>query len=320
MSSSAPLDRRAENIVIEAVIVSELKFSNVQRQILCADFVEGTDNTAFEDRPETLNRLSVNSADDVLSLRMIDGCVGEFYAKLVIPNPLIGAEQANLIRHSLVNERLQRDGADIRNYAGDNVALAAHRARDDLFPNATSPETFPTLILVLVLGETTNQGFVNFNDAAQLGFGFDQGGADFMAHGMRSFVRPETHVTLDLERADALFAGEHQMHHLEPLAKRLVRVFKDGASDVREAITRSLDRLTLIALPFKRHGLDGENVDIAATRASNPIGPAALHQIFAASLLIGEHGFKLAFGKLVNWFRSFTGHLAPPVYEDQYGM
>lgn len=141
-----------------------------------------------------------------------------------------------------------------------------------------------------------------------------------MAHGVRGFVRTEPHVALDLEGADPLFAGEHQMHHLEPLAKRLVGVFKNGARDMREAVTAALDRLTLVALPFKGHGLDGENVDVAAARAANPIGPAALHQIFPASLLIGKHGLKLAFGHLMDWLRSFAGHVASPVYGGQYGM
>src|SRR5258706_9006877 len=149
-----------------------------------------------------------------------------------------------------------RVGADVLDYASDDVPLATHCPRNDLFPNAASPETLSALILMFVLGETTDQGFVYFNDAAKLGFGFDKRRANFVAHGMRGFVRTETHVALNLERADPLFAGEHQVHHLEPLAKRLVRVFKDRANDMREAITTALDRLTLVALPFKRHGLD----------------------------------------------------------------
>src|SRR5258706_663518 len=156
-----------------------------------------------------------------------------------------------------------RVGADVLDYASDDVPLATHCPRNDLFPNAASPETFSALILMFVLGETTDQGFVYFNDAAQLGFWFDQCRADFVAHGMRGLVRTETHVALNLKRANTLFAGEHQMHHLEPLAKRLIRVFKNGASDMREAVTTALDRLTLIELPFKRHGLDGANVDVA---------------------------------------------------------
>jgi hypothetical protein len=53
----APLNRRAQNVIIEAVIIAELKFSNIERHILAADLVERADDTALEDAPKALNRL-----------------------------------------------------------------------------------------------------------------------------------------------------------------------------------------------------------------------------------------------------------------------
>jgi hypothetical protein len=47
VSHSASLNRRSENVVIEAVVVSKLKLRNVQLQILGADFVEGADHFAL---------------------------------------------------------------------------------------------------------------------------------------------------------------------------------------------------------------------------------------------------------------------------------
>ena len=42
---------------------------------------------------------------------------------------------------------------------------------------------------------------------------------------------------IDLQGADALLAGEHQVNDAEPVAKRLVRVLKDGPD--RDARTDS---------------------------------------------------------------------------------
>jgi hypothetical protein len=61
---STSLNRRAENIVVETVVIAKLKFRDVQRHILAADLVERADDTALEDAPEAFNRLSVNCADD----------------------------------------------------------------------------------------------------------------------------------------------------------------------------------------------------------------------------------------------------------------
>ena len=58
--------RRSENIRVEAVVVAELKFRDVQRHIFGADFVERADHAALEDRPEAFNRVGVDRADDVL--------------------------------------------------------------------------------------------------------------------------------------------------------------------------------------------------------------------------------------------------------------
>ena len=56
----------SENIVIEAVVISELKFSDVERQVLFADFVEAAHDAAFDDRPETLDCIGVNRANYIM--------------------------------------------------------------------------------------------------------------------------------------------------------------------------------------------------------------------------------------------------------------
>jgi transposase-like protein len=63
MENLNSLNRRSENVVIKAVIIAELELSDIEREILGADLVERADDTALEDAPKALNRLSV------------DGCV-----------------------------------------------------------------------------------------------------------------------------------------------------------------------------------------------------------------------------------------------------
>ena len=59
---SASLDRCSENVVVEAIIISELKFRDVEVQIFFADVVESTDDPTFEDAPEAFDRVRVNCA------------------------------------------------------------------------------------------------------------------------------------------------------------------------------------------------------------------------------------------------------------------
>src|SRR5438105_2495160 len=69
---SASPDRLTEDVLILPVVVPELKFGDVERQILGADLVEGADNAAFENRPEALDRVGVDRADNVLVRRVPD--------------------------------------------------------------------------------------------------------------------------------------------------------------------------------------------------------------------------------------------------------
>src|SRR5947209_7838209 len=66
---SACCYRGSENVGVMPVVVAELKFRDVQRQIFFADFVERTDDPAFEDRPEAFNGLRVDRADNVFAMR-----------------------------------------------------------------------------------------------------------------------------------------------------------------------------------------------------------------------------------------------------------
>jgi hypothetical protein len=89
------LNRRSENVVIEAIIIAKLELSDIERQVFCADFVERADDAALENAPETFNRLGVNGTDNVLPFSVVNGGVGIVFVETLVADPLIGAEQAS---------------------------------------------------------------------------------------------------------------------------------------------------------------------------------------------------------------------------------
>jgi len=153
---SASTNRRAEDISIGAVVIPKLKLRDVQWHIFGADFVERADHAALEDRPEIFNRVGVNGTNNVLAFGVIDGFERIFSAKMFVAHPLIGAEQRNFVRDGFMHERFERGGADVLDYAGDDVTLALYRADDWRFAgtNAASSATLATLVDMPVLGET----------------------------------------------------------------------------------------------------------------------------------------------------------------------
>jgi hypothetical protein len=62
-TTSCTLNRRCENVIVDAIVIPKLELCNVKWQVFGANLVERADNTALEDAPETLNRLGVNRAE-----------------------------------------------------------------------------------------------------------------------------------------------------------------------------------------------------------------------------------------------------------------
>ena len=94
---------------------------------------------------------------------------------------------------------------------------------------------------------SADESFVNLDDAAELLNVFNESDADFMAHEPSSFIGAEAHVSKDLERAHSFFADQHQVNDAIPVFQRLVRVLKDCARQMREAVAFIR---ACVALPF----------------------------------------------------------------------
>lgn len=110
---SASSDRLSENIGILSIVIAKLKFSNIQSKIFLADLVEGSNHASLYERPEAFNSVGMNSADDVFATRMIDGGMGELFADVLVADPLVSADQADLRRNRLANELCVSGGLNI---------------------------------------------------------------------------------------------------------------------------------------------------------------------------------------------------------------
>src|SRR5262249_22022862 len=59
------------------IIIPELKFCDVQRQIFVTDLVETAHDTALDQRPEAFDRVRMNCANDMLAGRMVNRLMRE---------------------------------------------------------------------------------------------------------------------------------------------------------------------------------------------------------------------------------------------------
>jgi hypothetical protein len=299
MSTTA--NSRSENVRVFPVVIPELELGHIERHVFAADLVERADHAALEDRPKAFNRVGVDCTDDVLALSVVDDAKRVVLGKVLVASPLVRAEQAHLVRNNFVDEAGESRGPDVFDDAADGIALATDSANDGDFARANTARSAASaaLIPMSVLGEPAHEGLVNFNNPAKLLDGLiRESGPDAMCHVPSGLERAETHVAPNLAGTDALLAGQHQVDDAEPVAQRLIRVFKDRAGNVREAIAGL--RSALVALPVPRITLQLSGVLSAAARAADALRPAFADKIGATGVLIGKHRLELADGHLMN--------------------
>ena len=146
-------------------------------------------------------------------------------------------------------------------------------AENSLFAGATSSPNLPrALVLVHVLGEAADEGFVRLNLAAH----FNErsglhGKADAVIHkpgGLLSNAKRPVHLVA----ADPVLAVGNHPNRGEPLAEINRAVLKDGSDLGRELFAR----VRLFALP-KATGCDKPDIAATARWAADTIRPAKLY-------------------------------------------
>ena len=295
-------DRRAEDVSVLPVVIPELEFSDVERQILFADLVEGSNHAALDERPEPLNRLGMNGTNDILTACVVNSLVRKLFIEAPVANPLVGAKQADLGRDGLSDKLSKGRSANILDNSRHDIALAADSASDSGLAraDAASSAAAPALIPMPVLCLASDEGLVNLDDPHKLPELFSaETCSDAVAHIPSGSVGAEAHHAMDLKRADALFASEHEVNDAEPMAKRLVGILKNRSGYVGEAVAGPRGRAG-IAEPIPSHRAVCLDFCVAAARTGDPAGPATPDQIGATGILIRKGRFPLADGHLLN--------------------
>lgn len=97
-------DRFAKDIGVFAVVISQLEFSDIERQIFLVHFMGAADDATLEGRPEALDDIRVDVAVNVFPRRVSENFVWIFGLEPAIAPPFVSGKQAQLVRHGLVDE------------------------------------------------------------------------------------------------------------------------------------------------------------------------------------------------------------------------
>jgi hypothetical protein len=302
---------RSENVRVIPIVIAELELGDIQRHIFSAHFVERADHAALEDRPEAFDGLSVDSSDDILASGVVNGRVWVVIIEGFVAWILIGAKQADFMRHRFADEGGESGGIHVRDHARNNIALAADRADDWGFAgtDASRSATPAALMKMSVFCQATDESFIDFDNSAELVNILHKGGSDFMAHEPSCPIRPEAHIAIDLQGAHAFLARKHEVDHAEPLPQRLVCILENRSCDMREAVVSGGWR-AFVAQPIPLHCTVLLDIRVAAPRAGYAFRPTATGEIGATSIFVWECLFPLGDGHLVDWLGLFyAGHI-----------
>lgn len=311
---STCLHSRAEDVFVFAIVITELEFGNVKRQILLGNIMESTDEPSLDHRPKRLNRIDVNRADNVLAALVIDERMREVLAEPAIAAMRIGAKQADLMRNCRAHEGAQALAGDAINDSSHYLTLAADSAHYNGLAGTTraarragAPGT-AALALVPVLGLAADICLIDLDNADQLAETLiGEAGPDPVAHVPSGLIAAKAQHPINLQGANAFLAGHHQMDNAEPVAERLVCILENGADQDGKAV-RGIGGGASHALPVESHGAMLFDGHIATAGAANANGPAVLDQIFPTGILMREHGLELRYRQLVDPLLYFLGH------------
>jgi hypothetical protein len=291
VGASATRYRRAEYVRVPAIVVTPFKFRDVQRQIFAADFVEAAHDATFQERPEAVNRLSMNRAVDILASAMPHSAV---LFQLAISWVFISCNQAHFFRDCFADKAVQGFCIGMRDNARHHIAFAFDGANDGVL--AFSAGSGCALIPMPVFVLAADISFINFDNAHELAkFRFGEPPANAMAHIMRGRVGTKTKHPMHLHCGNALLAGQHQIDDLEPSPHRDIRVFEYRPDKHGKAIA---ERRALPTLPMERAPRQFRNVCAPAPRTTNTIRPTPRNQVGFASFVRRKEPIELCDGHL----------------------
>jgi hypothetical protein len=301
--ASAPCYRGTEDVLVVTIVIAPLEFGDIQRQIFAADFVETAHDAALQERPETINRLSMDRAIDVLASAMPHDTMP---FQLAISRMIISRDQANFFRNGFADEAVQSFNVGMVDDAGHDIALALDGADNSIlaFPASSGRALVPMAVLFLA----ADIGFVNFDDAHEFAkIRIGQPGANAMAHIVCGRVGTKTKYPMYLQCGNAFLTGQHQIDDFEPGPHRDIGVFEDCSNQDRETIA---ERGTLAALPVEWTLRQFSEIFASTSRTTNPMRPTPRNEVGFTSIIRLEEPIELRDGHL--FCELWAGHRSAP--------
>ncbi len=301
---SAPCYRFAEYIGFFSIVKTELKLIQVQRQMFPANIVVRPDDSALEQRPKRINRLSMNLATYIFASTMAAALMPEFVTQLLIAVCFIGSNQFHPVRNNPANESIERRRIGSLDHFADHVALTGNRADDWLLAGRAFGVWADALAAMFVLFLSTNIRLINFYDAHQLTeIGVEHTGSQTHTHIPSRAIRAGSKQTMNLQRTDALFGGQHEQQSFEPRTQRQFGFLEDRPRLERKTIRRAIIFAAFLALPVPRTRRALINMIVLTARAFRASGPAAQEQIRPTRLLVWKHALEVGERHLSRKFR-----------------
>jgi len=235
-------------------------------------------NRPFELRPETLNRVGMNVALDVLPLAVLNGFMEmPDRSNLVVAIGFVRGDD-RVRRNHCLNERHQRNHLDVLNGAGLDLALPLDRTKHRrLASSATS--TFAT-------ANAADVGFVQFDDflSVQRIGGLFHKHTDLLVDSPRTLVG-NAKVPLKFFGGDTVLTLANQENGVKPHSKWCRAFVKN----------RSFGRVSLEAASASIRSAAGDWMErrLAALRALQAIGITLLEDMRQTSLVVGEVLFEV---------------------------
>jgi hypothetical protein len=292
LDASASCYGFAEYVWVLAVVVAELKFRQVERQILSAHIVIRANDATLEQCPEGIEVLGMHAASHILSLSMVYRFMRKLAVQMFVAYPLIRSYKINLVTDSLADKAFEGACANILDHLADNIPFTTDCSDNSgLTGTDAASSAMLTFALVFVPFLSTNESFVNFHDTQKfLEILVVHTGAKPMADvpsGVSRRALAEIHSPY-LSRRDALLALKHCVKHLEPSQERYIRVLENRSDEDREPIGAIVLVGFITALPSERPRRAFVDLRVAAKRTLWAIRPAAHCQKETTGFFIGE--------------------------------
>lgn len=298
---TARRNHRAKGVRVLAIVVTEAELIQVERQIIGAHVVIGADDSALQERPETLNIIGVDLPAHIFALTVIDGLMREAYrVQMRVAGMLVSRDEINLSAHGFANELAERTDISIFDYLADHVSLASNCADNGDLPAHPAYVLLFIPVSILILAADTS--FVYFDHTRQRESVATHGCAPAMADVPASPPVSAGVLAKDspsnLQRTHAFLANQHEITDFEPETKRDFGVLEDRSASYRETIAFPPATIRVAASPVERllERIDSFTVTAITARTTHAIRPALRNDELFARFISRESPIKLLEG------------------------